>query len=103
MTDMKVKSQLLFEALKEKLKSVSQNTLEWISVVLIHCACIPSTLAFLRGVSDLMPSVEVVLFMWAGLIVYFFKSFVENNRMMMFTNAVAFFIQAMLLAMVVYK
>lgn len=87
----------------DKLQHISKNTLEWISIVLIHCACIPSTIAFLRGVTDLMPSVEVVFFMWLGLIVYFFKSFVENNRIMIFTNAVAFCIQAILLAAVVYK
>jgi len=93
----------VLESISQRFQNVSKNTLEWISVVLIHCSCIPSTIAFLRGITDLMPSVEVVLFMWAGLVVYFFKSFVENNRLMMFTNAVAFFIQAMLLAMAVYK
>ena len=97
------KIQGLLGSIVEQLHAVSKSTLEWIAIVMIHCSCIPSTLAFLRGITDLMPSVEVVLFMWAGLVVYFFKSFVENNRMMMFTNAVAFFIQAMLLAMAVYK
>lgn len=90
-------------SLADKLQHISKNTLEWIAIVLIHCSCIPSTIAFLRGVSDLMPSVEVVFFMWLGLIVYFFKSFVENNRIMIFTNAVAFCIQAVLLAAVVYR
>lgn len=87
----------------DKLQHISKTTLEWIAIVMIHCSCIPSTIAFLRGVTDLMPSVEVVFFMWLGLIVYFFKSFVENNRIMIFTNAVAFCIQAILLAAVVYK
>lgn len=91
------------EGMIERLQHISKTTLEWIAIVLIHCSCIPSTLAFLRGVSDLMPSVEVVVFMWLGLVVYFFKSFVENNRVMIFTNAVAFCIQAILLASVVYK
>lgn len=91
------------EGFIDRLQHISKTTLEWIAIVLIHCSCIPSTLAFLRGVTDLMPSVEVVLFMWLGLVVYFFKSFVENNRVMIFTNAVAFCIQAVLLASVVYK
>lgn len=89
--------------LVDKIQHVSKTTLEWIAIVLIHCSCIPSTIAFLRGVTDLMPSMEVVLFTWLGLIVYFLKSFVENNRIMIFTNAVAFCIQAILLAAVVYK
>ena len=90
-------------SLMDKIQHISKTTLEWIAIVLIHCSCVPSTIAFLRGITDLMPSVEVVLFTWVGLIVYFFKSFVENNRIMIFTNAVAFCIQAVLLAAVVYK
>lgn len=97
------KLELIWQAIEQRMRSVSQRTLEWIAIVMIHCACVPSTVAFIRGVSDLMPSTEVVLFMWTGLLVYFIKSFVENNRLMMFTNAIAFFVQAMLLALVVYK
>ncbi len=99
----KSKVELVWQAIEERLRSVSQRTLEWIAIVMIHCACVPSTIAFIRGVTDLMPSTEVVLFMWTGLLVYFVKSFVENNRLMMFTNAVAFFVQAILLSLVVYK
>lgn len=99
----KQKLDLVWAAVVERIRSVSQHTLEWVSIVMIHCACVPSTIAFIRGVTDLMPSTEVVLFMWTGLLVYFIKSFVENNRLMMFTNAIAFFIQAILLALVVYK
>lgn len=97
------KSKEVVDEFVNTVQHVSKTTLEWIAIVLIHCSCVPSTIAFLRGITDLMPSVEVVLFTWLGLIVYFFKSFIENNRVMMFTNAVAFFIQAMLLAAVVYK
>lgn len=97
------KLELVWQAIEQRLRSVSQRTLEWIAIIMIHCACIPSTIAFIRGVTDLMPSTEVVLFMWTGLLVYFIKSFVENNRLMMFTNAIAFFVQAILLALVVYK
>lgn len=97
------KPQDILTKLQESLRTVSQTTLEWIAIVMIHCAFIPSTLAYMRGITDLMPSTEVVLFAWAGLAVYFFKSFIENNRMMVVTNATGFFIQAMLLAMVVYK
>lgn len=101
--DTNTKFDMIIEALAERARSVSQRTLEWVAIVMIHCACVPSTIAFIRGVTDMMPSTEVVLFMWTGLLVYFIKSFVENNRLMMFTNAIAFFVQAMLLALVVYK
>ena len=83
-----------------KSKEVVQDVVHSLMDKIQH---ISKTIAFLRGITDLMPSVEVVLFTWVGLIVYFFKSFVENNRIMIFTNAVAFCIQAVLLAAVVYK
>lgn len=93
----------LVSFIREYTPYVSQRGLEWFAIVLFHCASLPSTISFLLGIIDHMPGVEVVLFTWVGLIVYFFKSFLENNRIMIFTNAMGFFIQAAILAMVVYQ
>ena len=99
----KEKASNIFNFVVEQTPCVSQRGLEWFAIVLFHCASLPSTISFLLGIIDHMPSVEVVLFTWVGLIVYFFKSFLENNRIMIFTNAIGFFIQAAILAMVVYQ
>lgn len=88
---------------KMQLHNSSITVLEWIAIVMIHIACVPSTLAFINGLTSIMPSLDVILFLWTGLAVYLIKSFVENNRLMVITNAIAFFLQALLLALVIYK
>lgn len=90
-------------SLWNKLPNVSCLGLEWFAIVLFHCATIPSIISFMMGILDHMPSIDLVLFVWVGLIVYFVKSFIENNRILMFTNAVGFFLQAGLLAMVIFQ
>lgn len=88
---------------QHKFSGISSVSLEWVTVVLLHCATIPSILSFIMGVVDHMPGIDIILFMWVALFVYFIKSFAENNRIVLFTNATGFFIQAMLLAMVVFQ
>lgn len=88
---------------KYKLAGISSVSLEWATIILLHCASIPSILSFILGVVDHMPGIDIILFLWVGLFVYFIKSFMENNRIVLFTNATGFFIQAMLLATVVFQ
>jgi hypothetical protein len=88
---------------KHKFAGISSVSLEWTTIILLHCASIPSILSLLLGVVDHMPDIDIILFLWVGLFVYFIKSFLENNRIVLFTNATGFFIQAMLLAMVVFQ
>lgn len=89
--------------IRKQLHNSSLGALEWIAIVMIHLACVPSTLAFINGLTSIMPSLDMILFLWSGLAVYLIKSFVENNRLMVITNAIAFFLQALLLALVIYK
>lgn len=84
-------------------KTVSSTTLGWIAVVLLHCAFVPNLLSVLLGVSDRLPSIDVVLFVWSGLFLFFIRALMLRDMMNIFINGIGFFVQAILLAFIVFK
>jgi len=87
----------------EHLKSISTQTMGWLATLLLHCAFVPNILTVLLGVSDRLPSVDVVLFIWSGLLLMFFRSVFTKDNLGIITGGLGFFIQALLLALVVFK
>jgi hypothetical protein len=89
--------------LAENLPKVSADTLGWLAVILIHCATIPTLLALLTGLSDNVPNLDIVLFMWAGLVLLFVRSVVLKDTLNIITIGVGFIVQATVMAMILFK
>jgi hypothetical protein len=89
--------------LEQHLPKVSAETLGWLAVVLIHCATIPTLLALLTGLSDSVPNLDVVLFMWAGLVLLFFRAVVLRDLLNIITIGLGFITQAVIMAMILFK
>lgn len=89
--------------LAENLPKVSADTLGWLAVILIHCATIPTLLALLTGLSDNVPNLDIVLFMWAGLVLLFIRSVVLKDTLNVITIGTGFIIQAVIMAMILFK
>jgi hypothetical protein len=89
--------------LAEHLPRISADTLGWLAVILIHCATIPTLLALLTGLSDNVPNLDVVLFMWAGLVLLFVRSVVMKDALNIITIGTGFIIQAVIMAMILFK
>ena len=89
--------------LEQHLPKVSAETLGWLAVILIHCATIPTLLALLTGLSDTVPNLAIVLFMWAGLVLLFFRSVVMRDLLNIITIGVGFITQAVIMAMILFK
>lgn len=89
--------------LEQHLPKVSAETLGWLAVVLIHCATIPTLLALLTGLSDRTPNLDLVLFMWAGLVLLFMRSVVLKDTLNIITIGVGFIAQAVIMAMILFK
>lgn len=87
----------------DNLTKVSTDTLNWLAVLFIHCATVPSLLALLFGASDRLPSVDVVLFIWTGLFLMFIRSLIVKDTLNSITIGVGFMIQAGLLGFLVFK
>jgi len=89
--------------LEQHLPKVSAETLEWWAVILIHCATIPTLLALMTGLSDTVPNLDIVLFMWAGLVLLFFRAVVLRNLLNIITSGLGFITQATIMAMILFK
>jgi hypothetical protein len=82
---------------------VSADTLGWLAVVVIHCATIPTLLALLTGLSDTVPNLDIVLFMWTGLVLLFARAVVLKDMLNIVTVGVGFIAQAVIMAMILFK
>ena len=89
--------------LATQLHTVSAETLGWLAVILIHSATIPTLLAILTGLSDRTPSVDIVLFMWAGLSLLFGRAIVLKDNLNIITIGAGFIVQAVLMALILFK
>jgi hypothetical protein len=89
--------------IKEHAPHLSAETMGWIAVILMHLATIPTLLAVLTGLTDKMPPVDLVLFAWAGLFCFFIKAAIQKDFLNIVTIGFGFFVQAGIMAMIIFK
>lgn len=89
--------------LEQHLPKVSADTLGWLAVIVIHSATIPTLFALLTGLSDNVPNLDIVLFMWAGLSLLFARAVVLKDMLNIVTIGLGFIIQAIIMAMILFK
>ena len=89
--------------IKEHASHISAETMGWIAVVLLHLATIPTLIAVLTGLTEKMPPVDMVLFSWVGLLCFFIKAVIQKDLLNIVTVGFGFFVQASLLALIVFK
>ncbi len=87
----------------EHLKKITADTLGWLTAVVLHCSTLPSLLAIISGLSDRMPELEMVLFVWAGLSLLFARAIILRDRLNTVTIGAGFIGQAVLMALIMFK
>ena len=87
----------------EKSKQLSADMIGWLAVLFMHGATIPPILGLLMGISDRMPSIDVVIFLWTGLVLLFLKALINKDMLNIITIGVGFIIQACLLGFLVFR
>ena len=89
--------------LKEHLPRLSAETLQWMAALVLHAATVPTLLALMTGLSDRTPSLDIVLFMWAGLVLLFMRAVVLKDMLNIVTVGTGFIVQAVLMALILFK
>jgi hypothetical protein len=89
--------------LSEHIPKISAETLGWLAAVVLHCATIPTLLALMTGLSDRTPSIDIVLFMWTGLVLLFMRAIVLRDTLNIITVGSGFIVQAVLMALILFK
>lgn len=102
-TEKKFDFDAVLNALREHAPKMSAEAIGWIAVVLLHLATIPTMIAVLTGLTEKMPPVDMVLFSWIGLFCFFIKATIQRDLLNIITIGLGFFIQAALLALIVFK
>jgi hypothetical protein len=82
---------------------ITAETFAWLAVIFIHAATIPTLVAVLTGLSDRMPTVDMVLLTWAGLSCLFAQAAIQRNMLQILTIAAGFLIQSSLMALIFFK
>ena len=94
---------LWVKSIKEHAPHISAETAGWVAVVLLHMATIPTMVAIMTGLTEKMPPVDMVLFGWLGLFLFFIKATIQKDLLNIVTIGFGFFVQASLLALIVFK
>jgi hypothetical protein len=89
--------------LADSLAKISAETLGWLAAIVIHAATVPSLLALMTGLSDRTPSLDVILFVWTGLILLFLRAIVLKDMLNVITVGAGFMVQAVLMALILFK
>jgi hypothetical protein len=89
--------------IKEHAPRISAETAGWVAIVLLNLATVPTLIAILTGLTEKMPPVDMVLFSWLGLFLFFVKATIQKDLLNIVTIGLGFFVQASLLALIVFK
>jgi len=93
----------MMESLREDIGHLSAETLGWIGVILVHLATIPTLIAVLTGLTEKLPPVDIVVLMWLGLFMFFVRSVISKDILNIVTIGFGFFVQAILMALIIFK
>lgn len=87
----------------DHVKRISADTLEWMTIIVLHAATVPSLVAMMAALTDRTPPIDVVLFIWGGLMLLFVRAILLKNSINIITNGFGFVIQAMMMALILFK
>lgn len=87
----------------EHFGKISADTLGWLAPIVIHCATIPTLLAILTGLSDRTPTIDVILFIWGGLVLLFGRAIILKDTFNIITIGTGFIVQSVIMALILFK
>jgi len=77
--------------------------LGWVGMLLIHGATVPTSLSVILGYSDKLPPLNMVLLVWGGLMLFLVRAVARRDILYIVSNAIGFFLNSVLLALIVFK
>jgi hypothetical protein len=91
------------EFLANSLAKLSADTLGWLAAIVLHSATLPTFLALMTGLSDRTPGLDMILFLWGGLVLLFLRAVVLKDILNIITIGFGFILQAGCMALVLFK
>jgi hypothetical protein len=91
------------QVISDKISKFSGETLGWVAILFLHGATIPSLLALMTGLTGTPPPIDVVLMIWAGLLLLFAKAAVQRDMLNIITIGLGFMAQAIMMMLIFFK
>jgi len=88
---------------KNNLTQATAETITWVGILMVHAATIPPLIALMAGLSDKTPPIELVLFIWGGLALYFVRAAILKDMLMVITIGFGFIVHAVMLSLILFK
>ena len=87
----------------EYFSRLSSETLEWLAILILNAATLPSFLAVMAGITDQLPALDLTLMLWFGLALLFAKAAVKKDMFNIVTIGFGFMLQAVMMALIFFK
>lgn len=87
----------------EMASKISTETVGWLAIVLLHAATVPSLLAVMQGLTDVMLPVDMVVLVWSALVLMFLRAAIMKDTLNLITIGLGFFVQATMMALIFFK
>ena len=88
---------------RTSLTVTTAQTISWIGLILIHACTIPTILSVMTGLNDKLPPVDMVLFVYGGLALFFVRAAILKDMINIVTIGFGFVIHTILLSLLIFK
>lgn len=87
----------------DHLKKLTADTLGWMAAIVLHLSTVPSMLALMSGLADKPPNIDLVLFIYASLVLLFGRAVLLKDQLNIVTIGIGFIGQSVLMAFILFK
>lgn len=88
---------------KTRLTVTTAETISWLGLIIIHAATIPTILSVMTGYNDKLPPIDMVLFVYGGLALFFVRAAILKDMVNIVTIGLGFIIHTILLSLLIFK
>ena len=88
---------------KTSLTVTTAQTISWIGLILIHASTIPTILSVMTGFNDRLPPIDMVLFVYGGLALFFVRAAILKDMINIVTIGFGFIVHTILLSLLIFK
>ena len=88
---------------KTRLTVTTAETISWLGLIIIHASTIPTIISVMTGLNDKLPPIDMVLFVYGGLALFFIRAAILKDMINMVTIGFGFVVHTILLSLLVFK
>lgn len=88
---------------RASIRKVTIDGIGWTALLTLHAVTIPTLIGLMTGLSDKTPPIDMILILWVGMALFYFKAILEKNIVSIVIIGLGFIAQSILMALVFFK